>query len=78
MQFRLGRPIGVVTDLRATFFRRSQVIAHDLANKGRWLRRVPMRGRDLHCREPDKAVAAFQRVVEESEFVVACECRQPQ
>ena len=32
-QFGLGRPIGMVTDLRATFFCRFQVIAYELAEQ---------------------------------------------
>jgi hypothetical protein len=60
----------MLADARTTLFRLLQVIAHELANKGRRLRRVPMRGGNLRRRQPDKAVTAFQRMVEESEFVV--------
>jgi hypothetical protein len=76
-QLGLGCSIGMVTDPSATFFRRFQMIAHELANKGRWLRRVPMRGRNLRSSQTDEAVTTLQRVIEEGEFMVAGQCRQP-
>src|SRR4051812_767780 len=37
-----------------------------------------MRTRNLRLREPNEAVARFQCVIEECEFVVACKRRKPQ
>src|SRR5260221_6706486 len=54
------------------------MIAHKLADKGRWLRGVPMRRRNLRPRQSYQAVAAFQRVIEESELMVPRQRRQPQ
>jgi hypothetical protein len=77
-QLGLGRLVRMVTDPLATFFRLLQVIAHELADKGRRLRRVPMRGGNLRRRQSDEAVPAFERVVEEGEFMVPSQGRQPQ
>src|SRR5581483_7277336 len=56
----------------------AQVIGDKLPDEGRWLGRIPMRRGNLILREADKAVAAFERVVEEGEFVLARERREPE
>ena len=73
------RVVRRVLDFGAALHGLRRLVAHQLPKQRQaGLRFVPVRRRDLIRGQPHQAVAAFQRVIEEGEFMVARQCRQPQ
>ena len=70
-QFPFALGFGMFSYFGATRLRRPQMIGDKFADKCWRLRSVPVHRRDLCLCQPNEAVAGFQRVIEECEFVIA-------
>ena len=75
------RIVGCAADFSARLRRLGHAVGNELAKQKQrqaGLRRVPVHRRDLRSVEAHEAVAAFQRMVEESELVILHERRKPE
>ena len=75
---RAGHVIRRVANLGARSHRLRHAAAHEAAHRAVLSVVAPSQRADLVARQPDQAVAALQRVVQEGEFVVPRKGRQPQ
>ena len=72
-----GDIVGGIADFPAALQRLGEALADDRGEQGRRGVLVPMQCRDLRPCQPDQRVAGLQGMVEEGEFVVAGQRRQP-
>lgn len=72
------RIVGCAADFSARLRRLGHAVGKLAKQRQAGLRRVPVHRRDLRSVEAHEAVAAFQRMVEESELVILHERRKPE
>ncbi len=68
-----------VLDFSTALHYLGHVVSHQLAKQRQpRLRFIPVCCSDLRRRQPNKAIAAFQRVIEEGEFMISRQRGQPE